>query len=51
MELNYLAIVVAAIVPLIMGAVWYNPRFIIYVGIHRKWNGYSPSGSYAVSIL
>ena len=28
MELNYLAIVVAAIVPLIMGAVWYNPKVL-----------------------
>lgn len=28
MELNYLAIVVAAIVPLIIGAVWYNPKVL-----------------------
>ncbi|WP_369999176.1 DUF1761 domain-containing protein [Winogradskyella sp.] len=26
MELNFLAIVVAAIVPLIVGAIWYNPK-------------------------
>ena len=28
MELNFLAIVVAAIVPLIVGAIWYNPKVL-----------------------
>lgn len=28
MELNFLAIVVAAIVPLVIGAVWYNPKVL-----------------------
>jgi len=28
MEINYLAILVAAIVPLILGFIWYNPKFL-----------------------
>ena len=28
MELNFLAIVVAAIVPLLIGAIWYNPSVL-----------------------
>jgi hypothetical protein len=28
MEINFLAILVAAIVPLIMGFIWYNPKFL-----------------------
>lgn len=28
MEINYLAILVAAIVPLVLGFIWYNPKFL-----------------------